>query len=298
MFKNLKYFLPSFNQSLLIVLLLVIAGGLGMGILVAVIYGAFGVAMSDVNPLVMYLAQFIPPFIYLCYKGNDVIKENGRLMERGLFDRVVKPVEFNRFNSGKIAPAVVVVCTIMATLSLMVVLEPVNSIIPMPDSVKSIYEQMLSNMFWTTMSVAVAAPLAEEFFLRGVILRGMLHHSTPLKAILWSAFYFAFIHLNLYQALGAFLMGIFMGWIYYKTKSLWLTILIHFVNNGSSVLFTILNPELDADVTLMDLIIEKWSVEAYIAIFSTMLAILAAIIYYFYKNLNNEQDKKTISASI
>lgn len=296
MFRNLKYFLPSFNQSLLIVLLLIVAGGLGMGILLAVCYGAAGVAMADINPLVMYLCQFVPPLIYILYKGADMVKENGRLMEKGLFDRIVKPVPFNTFNFGKVSPAVAFLLVILATFALMIVLEPLNSLVPMPDSVKQIYANMLSNMLWTSLSVAVAAPLVEEFFLRGTIMRGMLQHSTPLKAILWSAFYFALIHMNLYQALGAFIMGLFIGWIYYRSGTLWLAILIHFVNNGSSVLFTLLNPQMDVETTLMDIIIQSWSVEAYIGIYTASLAILAAIIFYFYKNLGNGQSKETISA--
>lgn len=296
MFRNLKYFLPSFNQSLLIVLLLIIAGGIGMGVLLAVCYGAAGIAMADINPLVMYLCQFVPPFIYILYKGSDTVKENGRLIEKGLFDRTVKPVPFNTYTFGNISSPVVFLLVFVATLALMVALEPLNSIVPMPDSVKQIYANMLSNMVWTSLSVAVAAPLAEEFLLRGTILRGMLYHSTPLKAILWSAFYFALIHMNLYQALGAFLMGLFIGWIYYKTGTLWLAVLIHFVNNGSSVLFTVLNPEMDVETTLMDIITDSWGIEAYIAIFTLSVAVFVAIVYYFHKNLDNGKIKKNISA--
>lgn len=296
MFKNITLFVPSFNQSLLIVALLLIAGGLGMGMLIAVCYGIAGISMSEANPLLMYICQFIPPVVYILYKGNDTAKENGRLMERGLFDRIVPSVSLNKFVGGKFSFPIAGVLTILATFALMVVLEPLNSLIPMPDTVKAVYEQMLSNILWTSLSVAVAAPLLEEFLLRGVILRGMLYYSTPLKAILWSAFYFAFIHLNLYQAIGAFLMGLFMGWIYYRTGSLWLTILIHFVNNGSSTLFTVLNPQMDVETTLMDIIVENWSIEAYIAIFTLSLAVLAAIIYHLNKNLGYAEIKKTISA--
>ncbi|MBR5856732.1 MAG: CPBP family intramembrane metalloprotease [Bacteroidales bacterium] len=273
-------------------------GGLAMGALIAVIYGMAGVAIADANPLLMYVAQFIPPFIYLLYKAGETVRMNGTLMEKGLFNRIVEPVPLNRFNHGKISPVVAVASVAIATISLMFILEPVNSLVPMPDSVKHLYEQMFSNMFWTTASVVVAAPLAEEFLLRGVILRGMLYHSTPLKAILWSSFYFAFIHMNLYQALGAFLMGLFLGWIYYRTGALWLTIFVHFINNGTSMLFTVLNPQIDIETTLMDIIVESWSVEAYIALFSLMLALFAFIIYYLNKNLGYAEIKKNISPSI
>lgn len=267
-----------------------------MGLLVALIYGALGVDYSDMNPLVVYVAQFIPPLVYVLYKAREVVNENGRLIEQGLFDRIQQPVEINRFNTGKVKGGVAVLLTVVATLSLMVVLEPLNMLVPMPESVKDVYREILDNMFWTSLSVAVAAPLLEEFFLRGIILRGMLYHATPLKSVLWSAFFFALIHLNLYQALGAFMIGLFMGWIYYRTGSLCLTVLIHFVNNGSSVLFTLLFPEVDIEATLMDVITEQWSIEAYVAVFAGAFLALGAIIWYFQKKLGYGEGKEIISA--
>ena len=57
-------------------------------------------------------------------------------------------------------------------------------------------------------------------------------------AIFWSALIFAVIHLNPFQAVPAFLLGILMGWVYYKTGSLKLTILMHFTNNLLSMLIS------------------------------------------------------------
>ena len=64
-----------------------------------------------------------------------------------------------------------------------------------------------------------------------MILRGLLKRTSPKWAIVISAIFFAFIHMNLWQAVPAFLMGLVFGYVYYKTGSLKLTMLMHFANN-------------------------------------------------------------------
>ncbi len=46
-----------------------------------------------------------------------------------------------------------------------------------------------------------------------------------------SAVFFAVIHLNPWQAIPAFLLGCLFGYVYYRTGSLKLTMLMHFANN-------------------------------------------------------------------
>ena len=53
-----------------------------------------------------------------------------------------------------------------------------------------------------------------------------------------SALFFAVIHANPWQALNAFILGVVMGYVYYKTGSLLLTMLIHFLNTGTSVILS------------------------------------------------------------
>ena len=83
--------------------------------------------------------------------------------------------------------------------------------------------------------VIVAAPVLEEIFCRGIICEGLIKNYSPRAAILWSAFIFAVIHLNPWQGLSAFVIGCFLGWIYYKTRSILPCIFIHFVNNSLAV---------------------------------------------------------------
>jgi len=57
----------------------------------------------------------------------------------------------------------------------------------------------------------------------------------PHIAIFLSAAIFSFIHFQFYGFLPRMFLGLLMGYMFYITNSLWTSILMHFVNNGSAV---------------------------------------------------------------
>lgn len=284
MLKNIKYFLPTYRQCWIIVFYICVVGGLGVGFAIAIGAAVLGYKAADLNPVITYIAPMVPALLYILYKGNQA----------AVGAHNTKAVPLSKFNVQGMNPALVVILTVVATLSAMVITEPVTQLFPMTDTIREIYRRMLTNTLWTTIAVAVAAPLTEEFLLRGIMMRGLLKHTTPTNAIHCSAFFFALIHMNLSQAIGAFLMGLFIGWIYYKTGSLWMAILVHFINNGLGVLFTILFPH-DLELTLMKLVIEEYSVAAYITLYIIAALTFVAILRYLHKRLKNEQEPETVS---
>ncbi len=120
---------------------------------------------------------------------------------------------------------------------LAVPLEGMVNLIPMPESIRLKFEQMITLNLQGFLTIAIAAPLLEEFIFRGVLLKSLLNNYTPKKAIIWSAILFGIAHMNPWQFIPAFLIGLLIGWIYWKTQSIWPGILIHFINNTFS--FTI-----------------------------------------------------------
>ena len=82
----------------------------------------------------------------------------------------------------------------------------------------------------------LVGPICEEIIFRGVILKGFLKSYSPNTAIVLSAVIFGVIHLIPLQVVSAFFIGIVLGWIYYKTQSLWLPILIHIIHNSIAFL--------------------------------------------------------------
>lgn len=112
------------------------------------------------------------------------------------------------------------------------IVSPITSAIPIPESLESIFLALAKqNGIFSFITIVIAAPILEELIFRGIMLDGLLKIYSPLKAILISSLLFGVIHLNPWQFVAAFVIGIFSGWVYYKTQKLTLCILIHFSNN-------------------------------------------------------------------
>ena len=82
-----------------------------------------------------------------------------------------------------------------------------------------------------------------------MILRGLLYESKikPFWAIVISSVFFAIIHMNPWQAIPAFILGCLFGYVYYKTGSLKLTMLMHFANNTMALVAARIPALEDAD---------------------------------------------------
>jgi membrane protease YdiL (CAAX protease family) len=83
--------------------------------------------------------------------------------------------------------------------------------------------------------VAVVAPIAEEFLFRGIILRGLLGRLRPWGAIGLTTFLFAAMHMNPWQVPAGLGLGWLCGYVYLRTRSLTLCILLHFLNNAGAL---------------------------------------------------------------
>ncbi|WP_456377913.1 CPBP family intramembrane glutamic endopeptidase [Lutibacter sp.] len=91
-----------------------------------------------------------------------------------------------------------------------------------------------------TIGALFIAPIVEEIIFRGMILKGLLTNYSPRKAIIISTLIFGFMHPHPAQFLGALIIGFYLNWVYYKTKSLGNTILLHFVANTSGLILSYL----------------------------------------------------------
>jgi glutamate-5-semialdehyde dehydrogenase len=84
--------------------------------------------------------------------------------------------------------------------------------------------------------LVVLGPLTEEIIFRGLILRGLLGRCRPWTAIIISAALFSLMHLNPAQIPVTLGLGIVLGWVYMRTRSLALCVFGHALNNSSTFL--------------------------------------------------------------
>lgn len=80
-----------------------------------------------------------------------------------------------------------------------------------------------------------SAGICEEFLFRGVIQRGFERFGT-VKAILLAAFLFSLTHLDFQKIFGTFFLGALIGFIVYRTNSLFGGMFAHFTNNSVAVI--------------------------------------------------------------
>ncbi len=133
---------------------------------------------------------------------------------------------------------------------MLIFIEGVMRLLPHPGDEFLIFKQLIdSNAFIGFLLLAVAAPLLEEILFRGIILRFLLKKMPPWKAIVISALAFGVFHLNIWQFTGAFIMGIFFGFLFWKTGSLFYPVLFHFINNALAYLMVMKYGGADKNLT-------------------------------------------------
>jgi membrane protease YdiL (CAAX protease family) len=89
----------------------------------------------------------------------------------------------------------------------------------------------------------VAAPITEEFFARGFLYRGWSESFLrPVGAIILSSLVWTGLHLQYdWFFLGeVFSIGLLLGYLRYRSNSIWLTVILHGLNNLAAVVQTLL----------------------------------------------------------
>jgi membrane protease YdiL (CAAX protease family) len=112
-------------------------------------------------------------------------------------------------------------------LVMLTVVSMLVAVFPMSRWEQAMFERMMTNGFATVVSTCIVAPLLEEMLFRGIILRSFLNQYSRTRALLYSSLLFGLAHLNVYQLVIGFTLGMIAGWLYERTRSLWPCILLH-----------------------------------------------------------------------
>lgn len=101
--------------------------------------------------------------------------------------------------------------------------------------------------------LCLLTPFVEELVFRGAVLRVLLGaFSRHWVAIAISAAIFALVHANPAQMPHAFLVGLLLGWMYYRTGSILPGVVVHWVNNTVAYAIYVLMPQ-TADMGLVEI---------------------------------------------
>lgn len=264
LFSSYSHFLPGVGGLFGIFALFMLGALLG-NILVLGLQFISPEFAKEYGIIISYPLMFIPAMLYASAKSRfDENFTPGFKMDSN---------NFGRFSGIQIAAIVTV-----ATLATAFMTDAISSLMPpMPEWLEATMKELLHAPFWITLiSVSVFAPLFEEWLCRGIVLRSLLTKYSPATAIIVSAVFFAIIHFNPWQAIPAFILGLLFGYVYYKTGSLKLTMLMHCANNTMAAVFSRI-PALEEAKSFID-VINPWT---YAGIFICSAAFVVAAIIVF-----------------
>ena len=232
-------------------------------------------AILDYGMIVLYPVQFLPAMVYAANQSRrNMVFDPGYVLDNR---------HFSPYSLG-----IMILVTVVMTFASMFAFDLPNywnmQLTNKSSILSEFYEmftelmkQMTGGPLWSSfLVVAIFAPIFEEWLCRGMVLRGLLTKMKPGWAIVVSALFFAVIHANPWQALNAFLIGLVMGYVYYKTGSLILTMIIHFVNNGTSVILSNIESLKDYEYW-----IDIMGKQNYTIVFLVSCVVLAACLWVF-----------------
>ncbi len=129
------------------------------------------------------------------------------------------------------------------------------------------------NVLLSVLMLALLPAITEELVFRGIVLNG-LRSLGRWPSVLISAAAFSLMHANIPQFPYTFLLGILLGLVMYETKSLWLTMSMHFANN-LVVLLSI------AIFGTTDIETEAFSTPIWLALIMFACAVLVVFVTWF-----------------
>lgn len=106
-----------------------------------------------------------------------------------------------------------------------------NPLLPILTESQNVLPKLL---LWSTL--AIAAPFFEEYLFRGFLLPSLTKFLPIWGAIALSGFLFALAHLNLADIIPLSVLGIVMGFVYWRSKNLLSSMLLHCLWNSGSFL--------------------------------------------------------------
>ena len=133
--------------------------------------------------------------------------------------------------------------------------------------------------FWFFLLISAILPaIFEEVVFRGIILSGV-RSAGVLKSALISGLFFGIIHLNPHQFIYAFLIGIVFALFVIYTKSIYSSILAHFIINGTQGFILYMSKNFYSQEELSVATQSDFSVAS--ILYSGATAIVFGILFYF-----------------
>lgn len=161
-----------------------------------------------------------------------------------------EPFKYLGFREGFNARQLLLtVSIIIICLPLVGALGELNQIIPLPKSLQTVFQKWEDNyntqvealsamrspgeFIFSLIVMALFPAVFEETIFRGGLQQILISwFKKPMLAIVITSIIFSAVHISYFGFLPRFALGIVLGLIFYYSKSLWLSMTAHFINNA------------------------------------------------------------------
>jgi membrane protease YdiL (CAAX protease family) len=149
------------------------------------------------------------------------------------------------------------------------------------------FSVMITNIF----VLAVIPSIGEELLFRGVFQKILYGFSKSGHPAIWlTAFIFSSMHLQVFGFIPRLILGLIFGYLFFWSKTLWLPVIAHFINNVVPVIVTYLQDK-EKLTALNDSIFWKHTILLIIPV----IIIVLILLYFRNKSGNNQREIKTIT---
>ncbi len=198
-----------------------------------IIMGIFTSTPNQIDKIYLYLSFFLgqgviilPPIYYLNFKKKSIL-DSFR----------IKPVSFN-----------IIIYSIIFSAGVIILFDAVDrvihQIVPTPDYIidlgKIMQPESTLGLIFLFLAIVVMAPIGEEIVFRGFLQKFLEEHWKDItRAVLVTSLFFAIIHFNPYWTIQIYILGIILGFLSWRTKSIIPSIILHSINNGMAFILTV-----------------------------------------------------------
>ncbi len=151
--------------------------------------------------------------------------------------------------------------------------------------------QTISGLILNLFMIGLLAAFCEELFFRATLQKIMIQWTRNVHAGIWiTGALFSFLHFEFYGFLPRMLMGVYLGYLFLWSESLWVSVFAHFLNNATAVVFAFFEERTIVPKD-SDQIGSDSSQVVYVLISSVLVALLLLLIY----RIGNNRKKAEIA---
>ena len=142
----------------------------------------------------------------------------------------------------------------------------------------------ISSLIVNLLMIGVLAAVGEELVFRGIIQKIFIRwFKNTHIAVIFTAICFSAFHMQFYGFLPRFMMGILLGYLFVWSGSLWIPIIVHFVNNATAVLISFLSSR-----GVIETSYEEFGTTDSIYPVLLSCAFIASLVFVIYKKENQQ----------